>query len=446
MPKMGESVMEGKVLCWLKKPGDTVALDEALLEVATDKVDTEIPAPAPGILEKIVVPEGETAAVGAVIAVLKTTTANTQASNTTAEIQASNTTAEIQASNTIAENTEAETQTSNTTAETPTANATQASNTVAENTAADTPNKNSSSANTPFYSPLVRSMAKKEGIPQTALAQIIGTGLQGRVTKKDLLDYLSTRNSTTPISTTPISTSPAKSSDSYIQEMTRTRQIIAKRMVTSKQTAAHVTSFVEADITELYQWWASRKVSFFEQYNIPLTLTSFFIVAIARAIAKFPAVNVSVQGSQILQHRSINIGMAVALPSDDLIVPIIHKANELSWVGVAKKVNDLARRARSNQLTIDDLSGGTYTMSNLGAFGNLMGTPIILQPQSGILAIGIARKMPAVISTPQGDAIAIRRQLILSHSYDHRVIDGALGGKFAKYVADQLEQLPESLR
>ena len=425
MPAMGESVMEGTVLQWLKQEGDTIEQEEPLLEVATDKVDTEVPATHSGILQKILVPEGTVVEVGKPIAIIAQEGADANENG-----NGSGATQENQAEAEIAEE------------------ALQAVAPPGEPMATPAPSATESSGR--FYSPLVTSIAREEGIPEAELAQIPGTGKEGRLTKKDLLGYLKTDRKSAPTNgqTDPAETSSgapppgssARSASDEVIEMDRMRKMIATRMVASKQISAHVTSFVEADVTALVNWRHRVKDSFQAREGEKLTFMPLFVEAIARAIKDFPMINISVDGDTIIRHRDINIGMAVALPSGNLIVPVITRADQLSLTGLAKKVNNLSDRARRNQLTADDLAKGTYTVSNIGSFGNLLGTPIIMQPQVAILALGAIVKKPSVIETPDGDAIAIRHRMYLSHSYDHRVVDGALGGMFVKRVADYLEK------
>ncbi len=424
MPAMGESVMEGTILQWLKQEGDTIEQEEPLLEVATDKVDTEVPATHSGILQKILVAEGTVVEVGKPIAIIAQEGADTGENG-----DGNGATQENQAEAEIAEE------------------ALQAVAPPGKPMATSAPSATESSGR--FYSPLVTSIAREEGIPEAELAQIPGTGKEGRLTKKDLLNYLkSERKSalatgpTDRAETLPSAppTSPAKFASDEVIEMDRMRKMIATRMVASKQISAHVTSFVEADVTGLVHWRNRRKDAFQEREGEKLTFMPLFVEAIAKAIKDFPMINISVDGETIIRHRDINIGMAVALPSGNLIVPVIARADQLSLTGLAKKVNDLSDRARRNQLTADDLAKGTYTVSNIGSFGNLLGTPIIMQPQVAILALGAIVKKPSVIETSEGDAIAIRHRMYLSHSYDHRVVDGALGGMFVKRVADYLEK------
>lgn len=410
MPRMGESIMEGTILKWLKKEGDQIEQDDSVLEVATDKVDTEVPATHSGILKKILVQEGEVAEVGKPIAIIE----QQNGQNDTEEKDQESAIAET---NTIVEKKPANT----------------------SKVAYKTVEKKQGGR---FYSPLVKNIAREEGISEAELDKIEGSGKEGRVTKKDILDYVNTPKSTTA----PISTQPQRSasevepsSGDEIIQMDRMRKMISQRMLESKQISAHVTSFVEADVTNLVKWRNKVKDEFLKREGEPLTYTPIFIEAVAQAIRDFPMINVSVSGNQIIKRKNINVGMAVALPNGNLIVPVIRNADQLSLIGLSKKVNELAEKARNNKLTADELSEGTYTMSNIGSFGNIMGTPIIMQPQVAILAIGSIVKKPSVIETPSGDAIGIRSKMYLSHSYDHRVVDGALGGLFVKRVADLLE-------
>lgn len=414
MPKMGESITEGTVLTWLKKEGDSIEQDESVLEVATDKVDTEVPSIHGGILKKILVKEGDVVAVGAPIAIIETSASEAEAQ--AAPVEKSNPKEEvIQAAPSHTELL----------------------------VSAEEPKQNEDSR---FYSPLVQSMAKEENISSDELAKIPGTGKDGRVTKQDMLNYLSNRSSKSTIAaaeTAPSISAPkaqmSVSASDEIIEMDRMRKMISQRMVDSKRISAHVTSFVEADMTNIVLWRNKHKDAYKAKYGEGITFTPFFIEAVAKAIQDFPMINISVDGDRIIKKKDINIGMAVALPSGNLIVPIIRNADQLNLVGISKKVNDLANRARINKLSPDDLAGGTYTVSNVGSFGNVMGTPIIPQPQVAILAIGAIVKKPAVVETPTGDVIAIRHKMFLSHSYDHRVVDGSLGGMFVKRVSDYLE-------
>ncbi len=417
MPKMGESIIEGTILTWLKKEGDSIEADESVLEVATDKVDTEVPATHGGILKKILAKEGDVVAVGTAIAIIEI---NAEASNDSPAAPATAKEVLVQAAPAL----------------------TASLITAAEPEAA-------SHSDGRFYSPLVKSIAKEEGISTDELSRIPGSGAEGRVTKQDMLDYLAARSNghskNTGVTKTPPSISQPKAPASIsggdeLIEMDRMRKMIASRMVESKRISAHVTSFVEADMTNIVLWREKNKEAYKAKYGEGITFTPFFIDAVAKAIRDFPMINISVEGDHILKKKDINIGMAVALPSGNLIVPVIRNADQLNIVGISKKVNDLANRARINKLTADDVTGGTYTVSNVGSFGNIMGTPIIAQPQVAILAIGAIVKKPAVVETPTGDVIAIRHKMFLSHTYDHRVVDGSLGGMFVRKVADYLEE------
>ena len=417
MPKMGESIIEGTILTWLKKEGDSIEADESVLEVATDKVDTEVPATHGGILKKILAKEGDVVAVGTAIAIIEI---NAEASNDTPAAPATAKEVLVQAAPAL------------------TASLIKAAEPEAP-----------SHSDGRFYSPLVKSIAKEEGISTDELSRIPGSGAEGRVTKQDMLDYLAARSNghskNTGVTKTPPSISQPKAPASIsggdeLIEMDRMRKMIASRMVESKRISAHVTSFVEADMTNIVLWREKNKEAYKAKYGEGITFTPFFIDAVAKAIRDFPMINISVEGDHILKKKDINIGMAVALPSGNLIVPVIRNADQLNIVGISKKVNDLANRARINKLTADDVTGGTYTVSNVGSFGNIMGTPIIAQPQVAILAIGAIVKKPAVVETPTGDVIAIRHKMFLSHTYDHRVVDGSLGGMFVRKVADYLEE------
>lgn len=418
MPKMGESIMEATILSWLKKPGDKIEQDESVLEVATDKVDTEVPSTHAGVLKEILAKDGEVVKVGSAIAII-TTDANDVKSSPKVEANA-------------------ETKKTETVAKPEPALATAQSNGTTHVPAGDF--KSASR----FYSPLVKNIAKEENIPVAELETVPGTGSEGRVTKKDILAYLQQRKSGRTISPALVSSQPLvpasiNAGDEIIQ-MDRMRKMIAERMVDSKRISPHVTSFVEADVTAIVNWRNKVKNEFQKKEGDSLTFTPIFIEAVVKAIKDFPMINVQVDGDKIIKKKDINIGMAVALPSGNLIVPVIKNADQYTITGIAKAVNDLAKRARENKLKPDDLAGGTYSVSNVGSFGNVMGTPIIMQPQVAILALGAIQKKPAVIETPAGDAIAIRHKMFLSHSYDHRVVDGALGGMFVRRVADYLEQ------
>ncbi len=514
MPKMGESIMEGTVLRWLKKVGEKIDQDESVLEVATDKVDTEVPALDGGYLMEILVKEGEVVAIGSPIAIINTepisknNSENPSSNNQTAhQIEES-----YKPGNNFLTGTSSE-----------------------KNNSKSNPYKLAEAASGRFYSPLVLTIAREEGITMHDLEYIVGTGGEERVTKKDILNYLSFKNGniaenvpivieeehkedkiiSIPLEKTgsafisldkpylekeeeieeeenktepennlqkvekkepePIEEiketiqeakedtkerqekdpeikyfnpepqepvgSPAVSVNGNMEiiEMDRMRKMIAQRMVDSKRISPHVTSFVEADVTNIVFWRNRVKHEFKEKQGDAITFTPIFIEAVARALRDYPMLNISVDGDKILIKKDINIGMAVALPNGNLIVPVIHNADQLNIVGLTKRVNDLARRARENKLKLEDLEGGTYTISNIGSFGNVMGTPIINQPQVGIMSLGAIQKKPAVIETPYGDTLGIRQMMYLSHSYDHRVVDGALGGMFVRRVADYLE-------
>ena len=417
LPKMGESVAEATITSWLKSVGDSIEEDEPIVEIATDKVDSEVPSPCSGILKEILFNENDIVPVGAVFAIIESEL-NQESSEI---INAPKEKIEEEIEVEILE---------------PLENLSQEKI------------KNDYISSSKFYSPLVKSIAAKEGIAKSELENINGTGSNSRVTKKDILSYLKSRKDEKTISSPTKQTntkldSPkpmynVSGSDEIIQ-MDRMRKLIADHMVNSVQTAPHVTSFVEADVTNLVLWRNKIKKQFQEKEGEKLTFTPIFIAAVAKAIRDFPLVNSSIDGDNIIVKNNINIGMATALPSGNLIVPVIQNADQLNLVGLAKKVNDLANRAKLGQLKPDEISSGTYTISNVGTFGNVMGTPIINQPQSAIWALGAIQKKPAVIETDSGDLIGIRHKMFLSHSYDHRNIDGALGGQFVKKVADYLE-------
>lgn len=423
LPAMGEGVMEATVLEWLKQEGDTITLDESVVEVATDKVDTEVPATVEGIIKSILVQKDDVVQIGSPIAIVETSAAGEDATPVEEPIK------EVQdAAETIMSDV---------------------------NTITNPIGEISSNSGKRFYSPLVRNIAKTEGISQEVLDSIPGTGKDGRVTKNDILAFV--KNGTTSVASTPkpapvaqvntpatpkaVTPPPAVSLDNgdEVIEMDRVRKMIADRMVSSKHTAPHVTSCVEADLTNVVLWRNKHKESFKKKEGANLTFMPIIISAIAKAIKDFPMINVQVDGNNIIVKKDINIGMAVAMPNGNLIVPVIKNADRLSLSGLAIKIQDLSVRARENKLKPDELQGGTYTVSNIGSFGNTIGTPIILQPQVAIMAIGTIRKKPAVIETPQGDTIGIRQFAYFSHSYDHRVVDGALGGMMVRKVADILE-------
>lgn len=443
LPKMGESVAEATIVGWVKNVGDTVLADEPLIEIATDKVDSEVPAPEDGVLVKQLCQEGDVIAVGQPIAIIRIGGDSDDAKP-------------AGGSESAAQPKREEVKT--------VASSQNGAQRMAEPAMAEAHSPvTKSGPSGRFYSPLVRNIAKEEGIGMQELESISGSGLEGRVTKKDILDYIPNRDKNgadakpaaepkqeaqakTTASPQPVEVKQVPRAtvlagpDDEIVEMDRMRKLISEHMVNSKHTSPHVTSYVEADMTNIVKWRDKWKKKFEEREGEKLTFTPIFIEAIVRAIKEMPLVNVSTDGSNIIRRKHINIGMATALPSGNLIVPVIHDADQLNLVGLAKKVNDLARRARENKLKPEDIQGGTYTMTNVGTFGNVMGTPIINQPQAAIMAVGAIRKKPAVIETPQGDFIGIRNMMFLSHAYDHRIIDGALGGSFVRKVADFLEQ------
>lgn len=427
MPKMGESIIEATILKWAKKEGDPVALDETILEIATDKVDSEIPSPAKGVLTKILYQENEVVAVGKVIAYIETEVAAGAGTPAPAPEAPKASPEPVQAT---------------------VAAPVQAQQPAAPVTTEPIPSQNGGR----FYSPLVRNIAKEENISISQLDQISGSGMGGRVTKRDVISYLeqSRTQTATPAATTQATTQPvapaAPSAPAVsiggqfeIIEMDRMRKLIADHMVMSKQTSPHVTSFVEIDFTSAVLWRDKVKDDFQKKYGQKITFTPIFIEAVAKAIKDFPMINISVDGTRIIRKLDINIGMAAALPSGNLIVPVIKNADRLNLVGLTYAVNDLADRARQNKLKPDEIQDGTFTLTNVGTFGNVMGTPIINQPQVAILATGTIKKKPAVIETPTGDTIGIRHMMFLSLSYDHRVVDGSLGGRFLRRVGDYLE-------
>ena len=434
LPKMGESVAEATITKMVVEAGSTVEADEPIVEIATDKVDSEVPAPEDGTLVEWCVAEGDVVQVGEVIARY-----DVGGESTSEEVKA------VGGSQAQPE------------PEEPTQEVVSAAMAPLDNA----PTRKGPSGR--FYSPLVRSIAEKEGIGMDELEGVTGTGAEGRVTKKDILAYVSSRGvaAAAPTSPAAIASTPAPSpapaavsapspapvapaarsldGSHDIVEMDRMRKMIADHMVRSVQTSPHVTSFVEADVTNMVMWRNAKKGEFQEKFGEKLTFTPLIAEAIVKAIRDFPGVNASVDGDRILIHKAIHLGMAAALPSGNLIVPVIKHADQYNLQGLARQVNDLASRARQGKLSPDDISGGTYTMSNVGTFGNVMGTPIINQPQVGILALGAIRKRPAVLETEHGDVIAVRHMMFLSHSYDHRVVDGMLGGSFVRRVADYLE-------
>lgn len=436
MPKMGESVAEATIIKWLKEVGETIELEESVLEIATDKVDSEVPSPTEGVLKEKLFNEDDVVQVGQAIAIIETE--GKGASDAPAAVSnAAPSAKSVEAKPEVVAEVEKMVATAQSVTDIP------------------------KSVNGKFYSPLVRSIAKEENISIEELESINGSGSEGRVTKSDILSFIENRGSIpspvsvqaekTVASTKPVpAVSPVKQAHKpapvsigagdEVIEMDRMRKMIADHMVMSKHTSPHVTSFVEADVTNIVNWRNKVKNEFLKKEGEKLTFTPIFIEAVAMAIRDFPLINVAVDGNTIVKRANINIGMAAALPTGNLIVPVIKNADQLNLLGITKQVNDLATRARANELKPDDIQGGTYTVTNVGTFGNVMGTPIINQPQVAILALGSINKKPAVIETPEGDFIGIRHKMFLSHSYDHRVVDGALGGKFVRRVADYLEQ------
>ncbi|RVT97252.1 2-oxo acid dehydrogenase subunit E2 [Mucilaginibacter limnophilus] len=488
LPKMGESVAEATITNWVKKPGDRIDADDSVVEIATDKVDSEVPSPVSGRLLEQLFAENDTVEVGSVIAIIETDgpdeepPVQTPAQNKVEVKETAAETAplpqpEVQAQHTARPATEQD-------PIEPEVETFQAADETAQDDAepellaADVPYTQQlqqqpdpapaaqvKSSSIRFYSPLVRNIANAEGIGNEELDNIPGTGAEGRLTKDDLLAYIENKGKPAfkpaaalqqqtsqsvaqPQAAKPQSAAPAfeapktvsVSGGDEIIEMDRMRKLIAEHMVMSKQVSPHVTSFVEADVTSLVQWRDKVKSTFEKREGEKITFTPIFIEAVVKAIKDFPLINVSVNGTQIIKKRDINIGMAAALPSGNLIVPVIKRADQLNLLGLTKQVNDLANRARANKLNPDDIKEGTFTITNVGSFGNVMGTPIINQPQAAILAVGAIKKKPAVIETPEGDVIAIRHMMFLSLSYDHRVIDGALGGTFLSRIAHYLEE------
>jgi len=441
LPKMGESVAEATITSWLKEVGETIELDEAIVEIATDKVDSEVPSEVEGTLVEILFEKDAVVEVGQTIAIIETE--GGEASESVAAPQ----------TDTVSQNgTEVPQE------------AVEVEKTVAAAVEAVSQPIAKTSDSGKFYSPLVRNIAQTEGVSMQELESIQGTGKDGRVTKNDILSYIDNRGKASQPAPTQlvvaketIKAEPVKKDTSAgsatvakaapisvnggdeIIEMTRMGKLISKHMVDSVQTSAHVQSFIEIDVTNIVNWRNKVKDAFFKREGEKLTFTPIFMQAIAATIKKFPLINISVQGDTIIKKKNINLGMAAALPDGNLIVPVIKSADQLNLVGMTKQVNDLATRARGNQLKPDEIQDGTYTVTNVGSFGSVMGTPIINQPQVAILALGAIRKVPAVIETPEGDFIGIRQKMFVSHSYDHRVVNGALGGMFIKTLKELLE-------
>jgi 2-oxoglutarate dehydrogenase E2 component (dihydrolipoamide succinyltransferase) len=432
MPKLGESIMEATILKWVKQPGDPVKMDETVLEIATDKVDSEVPSTASGVIEEILYKVNDVVPIGAVIARIKTTAGETVAPSHTPDLSKP---VEAEVVETVYQS-------------------------AAPSRQPASHSHTNGSANR-FYSPLVLNIAASEGVSMTELEAIPGTGNEGRVTKKDILQYVSERKSggsSVSSRQSSVGSSQSVSRQSAVAnrqsetsslttysgnveiiEMDRMRKLIAEHMVRSKHTSPHVTSFTEADVTNMVMWRDKIKKDFEKREGTKITFTPLFIEAIVKCIKRFPLVNCSLEGEKIIIKKDINIGMATALPSGNLIVPVIRNADQFNLVGLAKQVNTLADNARNGKLRADDTTGGTFTLTNVGIFGSLMGTPIINQPQVAILAVGAIKKRPVVVETPHGDSIAIRHMMYLSMSYDHRIVDGSLGATFLTAVANELE-------
>ena len=430
LPKMGESVAEATITSWLKEVGDTIEMDEPVLEIATDKVDSEVPSEVDGKLVEKLFEVDDVVQVGQTIAIIETE------GDGATEDTGSTDAPEVSEPKAVKE----------------------AAATIEQEITSSTSSDNNYADSDSFYSPLVKNIAKQENISLDELESISGTGKGGRVTKNDILAYVENKKAgnVTSTSTKP-STPAAPASHSAtsrqapvaapvsvnggdeIIEMSRMGKLISHHMVASVQTSAHVQSFIECDVTNIWNWRKKNKDAFKQREGENLTFTPIFMEAVAQAIKEFPMINISVDGDKIIKRKNINLGMAAALPDGNLIVPVIKNADQLNLVGMAKSVNDLANRARTGKLKPDDTQGGTYTVTNVGTFGSIMGTPIINQPQVAILALGAIRKVPAVVETPDGDFIGIRMKMFLSHSYDHRVVNGALGGQFVQRVAQLLE-------
>lgn len=425
LPQMGESVAEATVTGWLKDIGDSIEEDEAVLEIATDKVDSEVPSEVEGILKEILFEVDDVAKVGQTVAIIETD----------GEIE----TDEEEDLDTLEPSS--------------TEDVEGVEETIAAGEA--TAGKNQDFSNTSrFYSPLVKNIAKEENISIAELEKIQGTGKDGRLTKNDMLSYVENRGDapttktttpSTPKAATPPPATPVNiAEDDEIIEMTRMGKLVSKHMVNSAQTSAHVQSFIEVDVTKIWEWRNKIKVDFQKKHGQKITFTPIFMEAVAKTIRDFPMINISVDGDRIIKHNHINMGMAAALPDGNLIVPVIKDADQLNLLGMTKQVNTLANQARTGKLKPGSTDGGTYTVTNVGSFGSIMGTPIINQPQVAILALGAIRKVPAVVETPEGDFIGIRYKMFLSHSYDHRVVNGALGGQFIKRVKEYLENFDDT--
>lgn len=430
MPKLGESIMEATILKWLKQPGDAVKMDETVLEIATDKVDSEVPSTSAGVIEDVLFKVNDVVPIGTVIARIRTGAADRVVANPVSTAPVKETFSQPAERAVVME--------------------------TIQHSTNNNQHSGSNGTSNRFYSPLVLNIAASEGISMSDLENIAGTGNEGRVTKKDILQYVSSRKVSgsefrvtgqQEVSVIKESSKPETqnsqlttySGNVEIIEMDRMRRMIADHMVRSKHTSAHVTSFTEADVTNMVMWREKVKKDFEKREGTKITFTPLFVEAVVRCIKKFPLVNSSVDGDRIIIKKDINIGMATALPSGNLIVPVIKNADQLNLVGLAKRVNNLADNARNGRLNADDTQGGTFTLTNVGTFGSLMGTPIINQPQVAILAVGAIKKRPVVIETPHGDSIAIRHMMYLSLSYDHRIVDGSLGATFLTAIANELE-------
>ncbi|TYP97025.1 2-oxoglutarate dehydrogenase E2 component (dihydrolipoamide succinyltransferase) [Tenacibaculum adriaticum] len=419
LPKMGESVAEATITSWLKEVGDSIEMDDAVVEVATDKVDSEVPSEVEGKLVEILFDKDEVVQVGQTIAIIETEGEESATSVATEEKKDTIVPAVAEVAKMVA---------------------------VAKETTSASLDTSSSDR---FYSPLVKSIAQTEGISVEELEVIAGSGKEGRVTKTDILSYLKSRGSQTkaPVAAAKIEAAKPKvqsapitmSGADEVIEMSRMGKLVSKHMTDSIQTSAHVQSFIEIDVTNIVKWRNNVKNAYQQREGEKLTFTPIFMQAVAQTIKKHPMINISVDGDKIIKRGNINLGMAAALPDGNLIVPVIKNADQLNLVGMTKQINDLAGRARANKLKPDEIQGGTYTVTNVGSFGSITGTPIINQPQVAILALGAIVKKPAVIETPEGDLIGIRHKMIVSHSYDHRVVNGALGGMFIKTLKDILE-------
>ena len=419
LPKMGESVAEATITSWVKEIGETIDIDDTVVEVATDKVDSEVPSEVEGKLVEVLFEKDAVVQVGETIAIIETEGGDDAGASSAPKQEEPKEVAEIEKTVAVAKET------------------------------VSVPVDTSSSDR--FYSPLVKSIAQTEGIQVAELDTIQGTGKDGRVTKSDILSYLENRGNQPKAAPAPVaakveapkakvqSAPVTMSGEDQIIEMSRMGKLISKHMVDSVQTSAHVQSFIEIDVTNIVKWRNKVKDAYLKREGEKLTFTPIFMQAVAQTIKKHPMINIAVDGDKIIKRGNVNLGMAAALPDGNLIVPVIKNADQLNLMGMTKQVNDLANRARANKLKPDEIQGGTYTVTNVGGFGSIMGTPIINQPQVAILALGAIRKMPSVIETPEGDFIGIRQKMFVSHSYDHRVVNGALGGMFIKTLKEILE-------